>query len=321
MTNKEKFIEKANEKYNSKYDYSKFIYTNAKTKSIITCPAHGEFEQNPDKHLTSIYGCPECAILGRSQTSKGRTGFKPLKYTWKEIESKLLNKFPNFEFKVDNYTGINSKVTLVCPIHGEHSTSPHTLLSKNVTKGCPKCGIVSATNTKTHTFDEFINYASNLYNGKYTYKCNNYINKKSIITCYCEVHGEFKKSAQKHIAGQGCPKCTIDSLCLEGRLPGGYCETIFNRSDELKNKPAILYYLQIGKYFKIGITINLKQRINALKSRFNSDINIIDTFETTLYNAYLLEQNILLGYKELRTSTKESTELFIEDVLKGKIPK
>ena len=29
----------------------------------------------------------------------------------------------------------------------------------------------------------------------------------------------------------------------------------------------------------------------------------------------------LLDYKELRTSTKESTELFIEDVLNGKILK
>ena len=79
--------------------------------------------------------------------------------------------------------------------------------------------------------------------------------------------------------------------------------------------------LQIGQYFKIGITINLKQRIKSLKSKFKSDISIIDTFETTLYNAYILEQSILLDYKELRTSTKESTELFIEDVLNGKILK
>ena len=79
--------------------------------------------------------------------------------------------------------------------------------------------------------------------------------------------------------------------------------------------------MHIGQYFKIGITINLIQRINALKSKFKCDINIIDTFETTLYDAYLLEQNILLDYKELRTSTKESTELFIEDVLNGKILK
>ena len=69
-------------------------------------------------------------------------------------------------------------------------------------------------------------------------------------------------------------------------------------------------------------TLMLKQnQLNSLKSKFKSDISIIDTFETTLYNAYLLEQSILLGCKELRTSTKESTELFIEDVLNGKILK
>jgi hypothetical protein len=59
--NKIAFINKANKVHNFKFDYSKFKYINAKTKSIITCPIHGDFEQNPDKHLNTKYGCKMCA--------------------------------------------------------------------------------------------------------------------------------------------------------------------------------------------------------------------------------------------------------------------
>ncbi len=53
------FIKKANKIHNNKYDYSKFIYVNAKTKGIIICPKHGEFEQIPDLHLQG-FGCHKC---------------------------------------------------------------------------------------------------------------------------------------------------------------------------------------------------------------------------------------------------------------------
>ena len=45
------FIIKAKNIHGSKYNYSKVIYKNNKTKIIIICPIHGEFEQTPDRHL------------------------------------------------------------------------------------------------------------------------------------------------------------------------------------------------------------------------------------------------------------------------------
>jgi hypothetical protein len=44
LTNKE-FIEKSKIIHNDKYNYSKSIYINCKTRIIIICPIHGEFEQ------------------------------------------------------------------------------------------------------------------------------------------------------------------------------------------------------------------------------------------------------------------------------------
>jgi len=323
MTNKQKFIEKANTKYSEKFDYSKFNYINAKTKSTITCPVHGDFEQNPDKHLTSKYGCPECALLGRTQVAKQakRKGFKPLKYTWEDMLVRLTNKFPNLSFTCENYVGVYSKVTLSCPEHGEHVTEPHTLTHKNVKYGCPQCGKAKVIESKTGSFQDFVDQANKLYNNKYTYSCETYVNKKSKVAITCDIHGTFTKSAQKHLSGQACEKCTTDSLVLAGRLPGGYCETIFSRSDELKNKLGILYYFKIGEVYKIGITINLKQRVNALKSKSSTSVEVIDTLSTTLYEAYKLEQTILETYAEYRTRTEASTELFTKDVLEGKILK
>lgn len=45
---------------NKNYDYSKFIYIDIKSNSVIICQDHGEFLQTPDNHLQGK-GCPSCA--------------------------------------------------------------------------------------------------------------------------------------------------------------------------------------------------------------------------------------------------------------------
>jgi len=57
---KEKFVILSNIKHNNKYDYSKSIIKNSKTKTIITCPVHGDFEQVPTSHYIKGHGCPKC---------------------------------------------------------------------------------------------------------------------------------------------------------------------------------------------------------------------------------------------------------------------
>jgi hypothetical protein len=54
------FLKQANVIHGNKYDYSKFVYTNDKTKGIIICPTHGEFLQTPGKHLVG-HGCMKCS--------------------------------------------------------------------------------------------------------------------------------------------------------------------------------------------------------------------------------------------------------------------
>lgn len=58
------FIGESNVVHCDKYDYSKVEYVNNKTKVVIICPEHGEFEQRPDMHKHG-QGCPKCANLKR----------------------------------------------------------------------------------------------------------------------------------------------------------------------------------------------------------------------------------------------------------------
>jgi hypothetical protein len=61
MTDKTtEFINKAKVVHGNKYDYSKSIYKNTRTKIKIICKNHGEFEQLSSKHLNN-QGCAKCA--------------------------------------------------------------------------------------------------------------------------------------------------------------------------------------------------------------------------------------------------------------------
>jgi len=57
------FIKESQKVHNNKYYYSNTIYTNAKSKVIITCSTHGDFEQIASDHLSGR-GCSSCTKTG-----------------------------------------------------------------------------------------------------------------------------------------------------------------------------------------------------------------------------------------------------------------
>ena len=60
----EQFIADCNKLHKNKYDYSKSLYINDKTKIIIICPIHGEFSQTPSCHKKGT-GCERCGVIQR----------------------------------------------------------------------------------------------------------------------------------------------------------------------------------------------------------------------------------------------------------------
>lgn len=60
----QEFIDKARRVHGNKYEYDKVVYINAHTLITITCPKHGDFEQEPTNHIHNSRGCPICAYGG-----------------------------------------------------------------------------------------------------------------------------------------------------------------------------------------------------------------------------------------------------------------
>lgn len=113
----------------------------------------------------------------------------------------------------------------------------------------------------------------------------------------CPMHGEFWQKPELHKNGSGCKICTASGG------PGKYCETVFARNPDLKNKHGTLYHIKLVdsnkvEYYKIGITTSLRKRFyNYIKA---SNGEIVWTYEDTLYNCFLKEQKLLESNKEFK---------------------
>ena len=99
------FIRKASEIHCGKYDYSKVVYVNAKTKVCIICPEHGEFWQTPDSHLRGN-GCPLCGgskLERKVQKILENNGISFIKqYTPEFFKEKKSYSYQKCDFFIEN---------------------------------------------------------------------------------------------------------------------------------------------------------------------------------------------------------------------------
>lgn len=121
-SNTEEFIKRARKIHEDKYNYDKVVYTNVHSKVIIICPIHGDFEQEANSHLHGI-GCPYCGGTKKKNTE--------------EFIKKAINIHGNkYNYSKVEYKGVEEKVCIICPIHGEFWQTPHSHLNNH---GCPIC--------------------------------------------------------------------------------------------------------------------------------------------------------------------------------------
>jgi G:T-mismatch repair DNA endonuclease (very short patch repair protein) len=181
------FIEKAIKVHGNRYDYSKTKYVNSQTKIIIICPIHGEFRQTPNNHLAG-YNCFKCS------GNKKLTTEDFIKRA-KRIHG---NKYNYFKVK---YINNETKVKIICPIHGEFRQTPNHHLNRK--QGCLYCSGKEVFSKK-----QFINKAIKIHDNKYDYSLVDYTNAKIDIKIICPDHGMFRQSSDRHLnRKQGCPKC------------------------------------------------------------------------------------------------------------------
>lgn len=186
---KEEFIQKAIMIHGDLYDYSSVIYKSIREKVNITCETHGNFLQIPNSHLGGS-GCPHCYNESRFMTQE----------RFIEI-AKSVHK-DKYDYSKTKYISSNSKITVICPKHGEFQQTANAHL---YSKGCYLCG---RDNLK-YTLDEYIEKVTAIHKGRYTYDKVIYKNIKEKITITCSVHGDFDQKASTHLRGSGCKKCWI----------------------------------------------------------------------------------------------------------------
>lgn len=125
------FLDRATKKHGTTYDYSKVVYTTAKSKVTIICSIHGEFEQTPDTH-TRGSGCPKC---DKDVVSKRMTGSRRVTVEDFIKRADMLHDSKYDYSKVD-FKVTKEKVIIGCSMHGEFSLSVNKHL---LGKECPKC--------------------------------------------------------------------------------------------------------------------------------------------------------------------------------------
>jgi very-short-patch-repair endonuclease len=196
------FIEKSKEIHGDIYDYSKFNYIDSKTPGIIICKAHGEFLQSPVNHYASN-GCINCIDRG-----------KALRYdTLQFIEKAKEIHGDTYDYSQVNYISSQSKVIIICKIHGEFLQGPANHLQM---MGCLKC-----SGRYQPTTEEFIERANELHGDKYDYSKVIYKTAKEKIIIICKIHGDFEQIPDCHLRGNGCPLCVnkTEAKLYEKLLP------------------------------------------------------------------------------------------------------
>lgn len=224
----EEFVKKARAVHGDKYDYSKVIYKNNKTKVCIICLIHGEFWQKPDKHINCKQGCPKC-----------RGYYRTTEEFIELVEQKYKGQF-TFEKTV--YQGSNTKVCITCKKHGDFIITPHMLLRS---QSCPKCGRERCGEAHSDNQETFMKKVEekgllNLYDfSEVVYERSNvpiklYCREKDK---YGREHGEFYITPNGLLMGHRCPKCsnlyrrTIEELIEDFRRVHGdkynYSKVVF----------------------------------------------------------------------------------------------
>ena len=200
-SNLQEFIKKSQKIHGNIYKYDFFIYKNCKTKSLITCYIHGNFEQNANNHMQG-QGCPLCK---NERIAKSNSKYN-LQTFIKKAKQIHKNKY---DYSKVIYQEVKKKIEIICKIHNK--SFYQTVEGHLIGYGCRLCGIDKYKNKKKIGLSEFKKMANKKHNYKYNYSLiKHYENNTQIIDIICKKHPDkvFKKDVANHLRGQGCPLCS-----------------------------------------------------------------------------------------------------------------
>lgn len=201
VTSTSYLIYKLREKFRDDYDYSlvKFInretpikLINNNTREIVEHPYYYFFQANK--------------VVEKIKT----------KNTSESIIDKIKEVYGDkYDYSKVKYANPNTKITIICPIHGEFEIYPYNFLKGN---GCPKCRKEEINKISSLGIENFLQKAREVHGDKYDYSKVEYVNNRTKVCIICPTHGEFWQTPSEHLQNHGCPVCKQSKLEKAMRL-------------------------------------------------------------------------------------------------------
>ncbi len=194
-----KFINKAVSVHGNIYNYSMVDYIRSSQKVTIRCPAHGDFKQIPNSHLSG-HGCPSCGSELVNISNKNKRSHR------KTFVSRSIKVHGNrYGYCNVKYVNSYTRVEILCNKHGSFYPTPTAHISGS---GCRKC----ANEGKSHpiaTTEEYIKLVTSVHGEVYLYENTRYSRWRNSVSIVCRIHGEFTQRADHHASGSGCKRCRV----------------------------------------------------------------------------------------------------------------
>lgn len=153
-----------------------------------------------------------------------------------------------YDYSRVEYNGSNTKVCIICSVHGEFHQLPSNHLSG---KECLKCSYERRGENLTSSNQKFITKALKKHGDKYEYSKIKYVNAKIKVCIICPKHGEFYQLPSKHLYGNTCPKCADEIRNLNN------LKTNIIFIEESKIKHNNLYCYDNVKYINAKTNISI----------------------------------------------------------------
>ncbi len=152
-----------------------------------------------------------------------------------------------YDYSKVEYRTMKTKVIIGCPEHGDFLVEPDKHMRG---QRCRKCWFVMLGASKRISNEEFIDRSLEIHKGEYDYTSTEFVIFAKKVTIRCPKHGSFKMLPDNHLKGQGCPKCRVNGV---------------NAAQFSKGR-AVIYIVDLGDAFKVGITKRPKTRLRCLKN-------------------------------------------------------
>lgn len=169
-----------------------------------------------------------------------------------------------YDYSKVEYKNAQTKVVIICPIHGEIYIKAHKHLNSC---GCTECAIMERGEKRRSETKEFIEKARQVHGNKYDYSEVEYICANKKVKIICPEHGVFWQIPNGHLHGRGCSKCANHS-----------------RGEEKVSKFLLKKGINFIPQYKIKIGL-----LNEVKVDFYIELN----------EKYIIEFNGIQHYKKV----------------------